>query len=324
MSYLAVGLAVALAWFAGINAIVSLMVAVTAPAWIRRRARDGVAISPVSIAVLRFAPVTTAALFVLLWVAPAYWQLEPRHAGEQVGVTLAALAAAAGAILLVSLARAAIAVARTARTTRTWIAQSRPIEQRERSMAMFACEDEAALVALIGVVRPRLFLGRSVRQALTSDELSAVVAHELAHRSAFDNVTRLLFASCRDVLGITRSGRALERSWRAAAEQSADRRASDGDRRRAVHLASALVKVARLVPPGAPMPVMCSSLHASDRDALLPVRVRRLLAHEPPRDGSPLPAIAISVALLAAAILGAPAVRPIVHEATELLVRMLP
>lgn len=318
MSYVSLGLTTALAWFIAVDVMMSCLIVAAEPTLVRRRP------SALTVAALRLAPLLAATLFVLLWVAPAYWQLEPWHTREAVGLTLRALAAAAVAVVATSIGRAILAIARTGRTVQTWSARSERIVTANCPIPTYADNGDSASVSLVGVIRPRLFIGERVRAALTPEELSAVVAHELAHRSTFDNFTRLLFASCCDVVSFTAAGRRLEQRWKALAEESADARALSGNRRTALHLASALVKVARLVPPQAPLPVLCSGLHDTDQDALLPLRVRRLLAPDLPSTTSSFPVLALTLILVAGAVLCAPAARPLVHETTELFVRILP
>ncbi len=104
------------------------------------------------------------------------------------------------------------------------------------------------MISLAGLLRPRVFVASPVIEAFTSDEMDVSLAHEVAHHDARDNLKRMLVACSPDLLGIWPSGRALERRWRAAVEFAADDGAVGGDESRAVALASALIKVARLSP----------------------------------------------------------------------------
>ena len=82
-------------------------------------------------------------------------------------------------------------------------------------------------MALVGVLRPRLLITRPVLEALTDEELSASVAHELSHWRAWDNLKRLAMRAAPDILFATSAARALERRWAAASEHAADRGAGD-------------------------------------------------------------------------------------------------
>jgi beta-lactamase regulating signal transducer with metallopeptidase domain len=130
-------------------------------------------------------------------------------------------------------------------------------------------------IALAGVFRPRVLVGASAREALTAAELDVAIAHELAHQRARDNLVRALMWCVPDFLGLMPAARRLETLWDAEAECLADARAVDGSEARAVCLASALVKVARLAPgPAHAYAPAWSTFHQA---ALLETRVRRLV-----------------------------------------------
>ena len=52
------------------------------------------------------------------------------------------------------------------------------------------------VVAVVGIWRPRLFIARRVLRTCTAGEVDAMIAHESAHVSRRDNLTRLLFLCC--------------------------------------------------------------------------------------------------------------------------------
>src|SRR5262249_4310118 len=160
-----------------------------------------------------------------------------------------------------------------------------------------------------------------VLDALDGAELAAALAHERAHLRARDNLKRLLLRACPDVLGWTRAGRALERDWARAAEREADARvAATGA---AVDLAASIVKVARLVPPGARL-LPLSALHDGGDVA---ARVRALTSDAAGRRATNGPlgraragALALGlVASLAAASQAWPAVHRLIESAALLL-----
>ena len=135
-----------------------------------------------------------------------------------------------------------------------------------------------------------MFVARPVVEAFTSDEMEVSLAHEVAHHDTHDNLKRLLVACSPDLLGIWPSGRALERRWRAAVEFAADDRAVDGEESRAVALASALIKVARLSPAAA----ATGSASAFYDGTLLAARIDRLLASAGDACGRRRPAHAVA------------------------------
>ena len=104
---------------------------------------------------------------------------------------------------------------------------------------------------MVGTIRPRLFIAERVLATLNEEELTAAIAHECGHLSAHDNFKRLLLRVSRDVLMIVPCGRSLDRAWAEAAECAADEQAAQLDTETALNLASALVKIAKMVPVGA-------------------------------------------------------------------------
>jgi Peptidase family M48 len=179
-------------------------------------------------------------------------------------------------------------------------------------------------MALVGVVRPRLLVTRGLLEALAPEELLASVAHELGHRRGWDNLKRLAMRAAPDILAPTSVARDIERRWASASERTADHLAGDDGATRCA-LASALVKVARLMPPVTPVTEpICTLVGGGD----IASRVERLLDDRLVADAarSRPSRWGIAVTLLAASlvVLGyAPLVRA-VHDATELLVRSLP
>jgi Zn-dependent protease with chaperone function len=320
MTFAIRGLAVGLAWFVAIDALMALIVGAAARVWLRRTRPRSAAL----LLILRFTPVATAALFVVLFFVPAYWQFEPRHGSERVGITLVAIAGVAAAMLARMAWQTAATAIATARVTRDWTARSDPDGGSTAIVPMYTTPNGLTGVALIGILRPKLFVDRRIREALTASEMDAVVAHEMAHHARRDNVVRLCHAGCRDLLGMTRAGRTLERAWAALAEQTADSRASDGDRRSAVNLASALVKVARMMPREPRTSAVWSSLHELQETDLLPTRVRQLLSGEPLAPASSAGALGACGMLLGLAVVVGSRIHPLVHEATEVLVSLLP
>jgi Zn-dependent protease with chaperone function len=118
-----------------------------------------------------------------------------------------------------------------------------------------------------------------VLEILTPEEISAAVAHEKGHLAARDNLKRGLLRACRDALLMIPSGRSLDKAWSEASEEAADENAAREGNGVALDLASALVKIARVIPPGA-RPTMPAGvfLFGDDETKGIKSRVRRLIA----------------------------------------------
>ncbi len=134
------------------------------------------------------------------------------------------------------------------------------------------------IVAVLGLRRPTLVIARSVLAACTPDELRAILAHEQGHIDRRDNLRRLLLAVSPDVVAWLPASDRLFAEWSSAAEEAADDDAARAGAAGRLHLASALMKVARLATGHAAADVMpASALYCGHN---LDGRVRRLL--EPP------------------------------------------
>ena len=226
-----------LAWFAAVNVLASALSWSITPRILSSSHRR----RPALLLAVRLLPATASGLFVLTMFAPAHWRFEPRSTGESFGMVIYASAVLGFALLLRSAGRA-VAVARAGR-------QLRACTQLPRIAAATADIYEVrgvSGVSLAGVLRPRILVGASVRRQLTPAEMDVAVAHEVAHRDAYDNVKRCLMFCAPDMFGASSAARQIEAHWRASAEWLADARAVDGDAGRALNLASALVKVAQL------------------------------------------------------------------------------
>ena len=272
------------------------------------------------LAAARVLPCAAALLFATLVVAPGYVWREPRSARESVGPMLALAALAAIALLIRGPLLAMRAWQSTRRIEKAWLRAAERLEVPQVPFPVWRARRSAAGFWLAGLWRPRLIVAGAALDALTSVEVEAAFRHELAHAASRDNLVRLCLAGCPGALSVTSLGRRLEREWAGAAEAAADRRAVEGNPAAAVELASALIKVARLAPPGAGM--MASALGDGDVGS----RVRLLLA----RDLSqPAPLVAEAGAwagllapLAAIAALGLdPGVVGAVHDLAEHLVR---
>jgi hypothetical protein len=102
--------------------------------------------------------------------------------------------------------------------------------------------------------------------------------HEHGHLAAHDNLKRAALRASRDVLMLVPAGRTLDNAWVEHSEAAADEHAARaGGAPLALELASALVKIARLVPAGAtPRMPAGAFLFGEDGAAGLAGRIRRL------------------------------------------------
>ncbi|MBA2703244.1 MAG: M48 family metalloprotease [Blastocatellia bacterium] len=228
---------------------------------------------------LRTFPALVTMLCVLLLFVPAYLAYEPRHTSENVSLKLAVLAFISAIGIGVAAARGIAAWRVTARLAGDWIDQSERISVAGINIPTYRIDHYFPLIAIVGIFRPRLFIATQVLDLLTAEEINAALSHEKGHLSARDNMKRGLLRACRDSLLIIPCGRSLDRDWAEASEEAADEWAASEGGNVALDLASALVKIARIIPEGA-RPTMPAGvfLFGDDEGVGILGRVRHLLA----------------------------------------------
>jgi len=315
-AYFAHGATLALAWFFLVNLAACGVAAVTAALCRRHDRSSGFWFR------LRVFPATASLVFVAGMFLPSYLQYEPRETGEGFDVTLTVLAAGAAALLVAAAIRGAAAWVSATRRSRAWMSSARRFGVHN-GVPTFQIDADTPMMALVGIVRPRLIVTTPLVGALSSDEMQASIAHEVAHWRAWDNLKRLAMRAAPDLLGTTGAGRAIERRWASAAEHAADNYAGGTNPATRCALASALVKIVRLMPQPTPAAEPISTLIGGGDIAS---RVSRLLEDAPmvgrAAKRTPRWTAAAVVALAVAA--SYPTSLVTVHDVTEALVHFLP
>jgi Zn-dependent protease with chaperone function len=228
---------------------------------------------------LRTLPVLLAVLIVALLFIPAYLAYEPRHTNEIVSFKLGLLAFLSATGIAVSIYRGIAMHRATASLSSDWLRRGKPIKIEGINIDSYEIQHQFPLIGIVGFLRPRLFIASQVLALLTPEEIAAAVAHENGHLEAHDNLKRGLLQACRDVLLIIPSGRFLDRSWSDASEEAADENAAQQGNAVALDLASALVKIARIIPLGARPTMPAGVFLLGDEETKgIKSRVRRLLA----------------------------------------------
>jgi len=316
-----------LASFFLLHLALGLLVSLMAPWVIRTAFRLEARLAARLLLALRLLPAGLAALVVAGICTPSYLWLEPQASAEEVGWGCRVAAILGLGVLSLSGVRGSGAHRRGNRYIRQCESRGRQTRLGGERMPVCLVTGEAPLVALTGIFRHRLMISELVPRALSPRQLAAVLRHERAHGRSRDNLKRLLILLSPDLLPFSRVFGELERAWALAAEWAADDRATEGNRRRALTLASALVRVARLnAAQPAPLlaPLLATSLLADGTG--LGVRVDRLLRSAPRRAevrSSPVlkAAAGLTPAAALAVLMLQPATLRSVHELLENLIR---
>lgn len=227
---------------------------------------------------LRVLPAVLALICAGLLIIPAYIAYEPRVTHEIVSTKLATLALLSATGVVFAFWRFYRSWFATRSLLRGWLRLSERIDLQGLTIPTFRIEHSFPIIAVVGSVKPRLFIASKVLDALTEEELAAAIAHERGHLIARDNLKRLSLRACRDLLMLVPLGRSLDRAWAQAAEAAADEHAARENPARALNLASALIKIAKMVPirERAEIPLGAYLIGAEETQGVK-TRIRRLL-----------------------------------------------
>lgn len=226
--------------------------------------------------ILRIVPCLGAILCVGVLFIPSYLIHEPRYTTEVVTAKLGLLAAVSLYGIGFAAWRGIATCLAARRLVRDWLKHAEPVQIENIAIPTFRFRHQFPVIAILGAVRPRLFVADQVFHSLAGEEFSAAVAHENGHLAAGDNFKRGLLHACRNLLSIVPFGRSLDRAWVETAESAADEYAARGGASVALDLASALVKVARLVPGGAKPAMFAGASFVAEDLGSIGARVLRL------------------------------------------------
>ncbi|HEY0005073.1 MAG TPA: M48 family metalloprotease [Pyrinomonadaceae bacterium] len=275
--YEGLGICLALAALLAVNTLATLL---ASGCWhiVKSRARRWPASVRASfIFALRFIPPACAFIFVMALLIPAYLAHEPRTTSEAISFKLALVALLSASGIALALWRGFVSWRATRGLLADWLRQAEPVSLRGLSIPAYSIPHKFPVIAIVGLLRPRLFISARVLDALAEEELSAALAHECGHLAARDNLKRVLMRVCRDVLTIVPCGRSLDRAWTSNAEAAADEYAARLGPKAALSLASALIEIARMIPAGAKPSMPVGAFLLGDESEGVIWRVRRLL-----------------------------------------------
>jgi len=331
--YSLLGISLALASFFAINVALSALIAlvwrIAEPLTRRWSARArGECLFALRISAPLLSLLVVATLFI-----PAYVGYEPYGTSEVVSKKLAIFAIVSFLGLSFALLRAFRSWIATRRLAKQWLRAAVSIRLPFIDIPTFRIAHPFPIIAVVGTLRPQLFIAERVLETLTEDELAAAIAHEGGHLAARDNFKRALLRGCRDLLTIVPSGRSLDRAWSESVECAADEHAAQISPDIALNLASALVTIARMVPVGVRTELPLATFLVGEETRGIKVRVRRLIeiashgrssgaAHL--RAGTVLPMIGLLAAFAIMATVAAnPHVLLTVHAVIEHVVSFL-
>lgn len=230
--------------------------------------------------VMRIGPPVMAITAIAAFMIPSYLKYEPPDTNESVSWKLGALATLSAIGVGLAAWRGFRSWLATRSLLRDWLSRSKRIELKGIQVPTFALSHSFPIIAVVGAIRPRFFIATHVLESLSEEELAAAIAHEYGHLAAGDNFKRSVMRISRAALLIIPCGRSLDRAWSEASESAADEHAAQESSFVALNLASALVRIARMIPKGQRqvMPAAVSAFLVGSEDAPgVKVRVSRLV-----------------------------------------------
>jgi Zn-dependent protease with chaperone function len=308
-----------LAAFWIIHTAATLLVALFARSVVRLSERlEPIAGARILLAVRLF-PLAAGALVAAGLCVPSYLLLEPPADAEVVGWFCGVAAFLGAAIFAGPVVRSTRSIANTARFGR-YCRDAGKVVQTSAGAEPLCVIHTAPCLALAGVVSSRIVISDGVLAALSPEQLDAAIRHEQAHRAAADNFKRLLVLLSPDLVPGVRGLKRIDCAWVRLTEWAADDRAVSGSYVRALALASALIRVARLGNRSRLSPLAATLLADADD---LPERVERLLNTQPARlRGFPI-VVSLTASATVCALAGLildPATLPAVHRLLEALI----
>jgi beta-lactamase regulating signal transducer with metallopeptidase domain len=218
---------------------------------------------------------TGVAAGMLVFAAIGLYRFESRDGDELLGGTFWVAGAFGASLLLLMVARLVRMWWQTQHLLHAWLSSATPLSRRDVTIPAFAIQTGFPIVAVIGVLRPRLVIDVQVLRACTDEEVTAIVAHERGHLRRWDNLRRAALSA------VPRPwfSSDLREAWRDATEEAADDLAAATGRDTRFHLATALLRVSRLAPPPDDVNGWRAQLPASAlyRGENIESRIRRLV-----------------------------------------------
>ena len=277
--YELLGITLVLALLLTINATATLLTAGVARACRRILWKCSARTRAEILFVMRIGPPVVAIVAIATFMIPSYLKYEPYATKETVSWKLGALAAISAIGVALAILRGVRSWLATRSLLKQWLNASTPIHLDAITVPTFVLQHPFPIIAVVGAIRPRLFIASHVLESLSEEELAAAIAHEYGHLAAQDNFKRSVMRISRAALLIIPCGRWLDRTWSEASESAADEHAAQQSSEVALDLASALVRIARMIPAGQrqTLPAAVSGFLMSEDAPGVKVRVSRLV-----------------------------------------------
>ena len=294
-----------------------------AAAWlVWRFAKTQILLWPGLLFSIRVFPIALGSALTVGLALPSFLLLEPKRSVEAPEPFLVLLASLALATFTLLSVRCAKLLSRSRKTVKKWLDASELLPL-SASVPVYELQSPDSIIAVAGILRPRVFVGKAALESLTEQELLAAIAHELAHVHSLDNFKQL-------VLKLTKlppffiSLSKLDAVWSSAAELAADASALHNGTS-ALELGSAIVKVGRLkaAPADGLLVATCHLIPPDGGASALAIRVQHLFhpveVHARPGGQGKYGWASVLLIAITIYVLSLPTLLPLVHRWMEYL-----
>ena len=162
--------------------------------------------------VMRTGPPAVAIIWIAAFIIPSYLEYEPYSTNEFVSLKLGIIATISAVGVGLAIWRGLRSWLATRNLLKRWMMNSTPIELEGVAVPAFRLDYAFPIIAVVGMLRPRLFVAEQVLKTLSAEELAAAIAHECGHLVAHDNCKRSLMRASRAALLMIPCGTSLDRS----------------------------------------------------------------------------------------------------------------
>src|SRR5262245_14154932 len=128
--------------------------------------------------VMRMGPPVIAIVWIAAFIIPSYLVYEPYSTNEFVSKILGGLASISTIGVMFAIWRGIRSWLATRSLLNKWLSNATPLRLEGFDVPAFQLSHSFPIIAVVGTLRPRLFIAGHVLQSLSREELAAAIAHE--------------------------------------------------------------------------------------------------------------------------------------------------
>src|SRR5262249_52807840 len=136
---------------------------------------------------LRVFPLAGAFIVVAALILPSYLTYEPWPSDEVVTAKLAALTLISAVGIGLAVWRGLVSLRATRRIVANWRRHAEVLDLEGAPVSAYHIRHPFPVIAVAGVIRPRLFIASQIFDSLNDDEITAAIRHEAGHLAMRDN-----------------------------------------------------------------------------------------------------------------------------------------